>query len=141
MKRAYHFKLEAEKNMNKNYKRHDKFISIQRHRTKQLNKNQEGHEKFISLQKHTTKWLRDSNIYLNHTYVHTYTNPQTQSGYFAITKYYTVKKHRMGSDYEFIKYALLNLILVDKDNDVVIFNTKNNKEKTKIHICNHACVD
>ena len=39
-----------------------------------------------------------------------------------------------GSDCKYIQPALLNLSMVDKRNDLVIVNTKNNKENAKIHI-------
>ena len=36
---------------------------------------------------------------------------------------------------------LLEIIMVDKDNDVVMFNPKNNKEITKTHICKGVRAD
>ena len=59
----------------------------------------------------------------------TYINPQTQSGDHTITQSYTAQQPPMGSGFKYIKSALSNLSMGDKHNDVVIVNTKNNKEK------------
>ena len=40
----------------------------------------------------------------------------------------------IGSDCKYIQYDLLNLSTEDKQNDLGIFNPKNNKENMKIHI-------
>ena len=53
----------------------------------------------------------------------------------------TVHQPHIGSDYDYNQYALLNPSMGDKQNDVVIFNTKNNKENMKIHIRNHVHED
>ena len=46
-----------------------------------------------------------------------------------------------GSDRKYIQYNLLKISVGDKNNDLVIVNTKNNKEDTKIHIRNHVRED
>ena len=52
-----------------------------------------------------------------------------------------VQQPHKGSDCKYNQSALLNLRVGDKHNDVVIFNTKNNKENMKIHIRNHVRAD
>ena len=46
-----------------------------------------------------------------------------------------------GSDRKYIQYNLLKISVGDKNNDLVIVNTKNNKEYMKIHIRNHVRED
>ena len=84
------------------------------------------------------KWLHDNIVSLSHTYIHTYINPQTQYGYRATMQSYTAQQPHTGWDCKYIQVALLNLSMGDKHNDVVIFNTKNNKENMKKHTRNHV---
>ena len=56
--------------------------------------------------------------------IHTYINPQTQSGYRAITQSYRVQKYHMGSDYKYIQSSLINLSMGDIQNELVIVNPK-----------------
>ena len=58
----------------------------------------------------------------------------TQSGDRAINQSYKVQKPPTESDCKYYQSALLNLSTIYKQNDVVIVNPNNYKEKLKIHI-------
>ena len=114
--------METETKWIKNYKCHEKVISVWLHRTKRL------HYKVVSFR---------------NTHMHTYINPQSQSGDRSITQYYTVQQPHTGSDCKYNQYSQLNLIMGYKQNDVVVINTKNNKEDKKLHIhtpCTQICI-
>ena len=80
--------------------------------------------KSFYLQNQRTKRLHNEVVSLSNKYIHTYINPQIQSGDRAITHYYTVHQHHMGSNYKQNQFALLNLSMGDKNSDSVIANTK-----------------
>ena len=99
-----------------------------------MNKKYECHDKVISLQKLRTKQLHDNFVSLSNIYIHTYINLQTQSGDHAIIQYYKAQQPCTKTDCKYNQYAVLNLIMGYKQNDLVIVNTKNNKENMKIYI-------
>ena len=61
--------------------------------------------------------------------MHKNINPKTHSGDRAITQSYKVEQTHTGNDCKYIQASFLNLSIGDKQNDFVIVNTKNNKEK------------
>ena len=52
-----------------------------------------------------------------------------------------VQKTQIGSYFQYIKSVFKNLSMGDKNDDAAIINTKDNKENTKINLCNHVRVD
>ena len=74
------------------------------------------------------KQLHEDVVSLSYRHIHTYINTQTQSGYRAITRYYTVNQNDMRGNCINIHFKLLKLIIRDKQNNIVIVNPKNNKE-------------
>ena len=55
-------------------------------------------QKNISLQKHRTKWLNNELFSLRNTSIHTYTNPQPESGDRTITQSYNITATSNGID-------------------------------------------
>ena len=84
--------------------------------------------KSFSLQKHRTKHLHDEVVSLRNTCIHTYINPQTQSGDRAITQSYMVQHPHTGSNCKYNQYSVLNLSMGDKHDDLFIVNPKITKK-------------
>ena len=80
--------------------------------------------KSFSPQKKRTKRLQDNVVSISNTYIHTYINPQTQSGDRAITQSYMVQHPHTGSNCKYNQYSVLNLSMGDKHNDLFIVNPK-----------------
>ena len=76
-------------------------------------------------------------LYQPYIYIYTYINPQTQSGDRSITQSYTLQELYTGRDCKYILSTLLNLSMGDKQNNVFIVSTQNNKENTTIHTHRH----
>ena len=88
------------------------------------NKNKSVMKKSFSLREHRTKWLHYEVIFLSNTYIYTYINPQTQSGYRAITQSYAAHQPCMGRYCRYNQYVLLKISMLDKHNCVIIVNTE-----------------
>ena len=78
----------------------------------------------FAIEKKRSKRLHNKVVYIRNSYIHTYINPQTQLVDRAITQSYTVQQPHTGRNCEYNQYALLNLIMIYKQNDVVIVNPK-----------------
>ena len=111
MKRAFHFQMEAE--------------------TKLIKSNSVMAKSFISKSIQPNGYR---NTYI-HIYIYVYANCQTQSVDRMITQSYKLQQPNTVSDCKYIQSAISNLSMIERQDDVVIVNTKNNKENMKLHIC------
>ena len=63
---------------------HEESMSLPNRKLNKMNKNYECHDQVIYIQTYRDKQLHNKVFYLINIYIHTYINPQTQSGDSAI---------------------------------------------------------